>query len=100
MLVLMVVFRRSFLSDTWDHRLALGLMVGGILGNLLDRIRLRFVTDFLDFYVGSAHWPAFNIADAAICTGVGIYVLSALWTSKHPLKSEVSSQKSEVSSET
>ena len=88
MLVLMVVFRRSFLSDTWEHRLALGLMLGGILGNLLDRFRLGWVTDFFDFYIGSWHWPAFNIADAAICSGVGIYILSAFWIKQHPLNDE------------
>jgi len=85
MLVLMVIFRRSFMSNTWEHRLALGLMLGGILGNLMDRVRLGWVTDFFDFYVGSWHWPAFNIADAAICTGVGIYILSAFWINQHPL---------------
>ena len=88
MLVVMVVFRRSFLSDTWEHRVALGLMIGGIVGNLLDRLRLGYVTDFLDVYVGNAHWPAFNIADSGICIGVGIYVASALWVSKHPLKAD------------
>jgi signal peptidase II len=85
MLLVMIVFRRSFLGDTWEHRLALGLMIGGITGNLLDRLRLGWVTDFLDFYWRDWHWPAFNIADAAICTGVGIYMLSALWLSGHPL---------------
>ncbi len=85
MLVLMVLFRRSFLSNTWEHRLALGFMLGGIIGNLMDRVRLGWVTDFFDFYVGSWHWPAFNIADAAICTGVGIYILSAFWVAQHPL---------------
>jgi signal peptidase II len=86
MLVVMVLFRRSFLSDTWEHRLALGLMLGGILGNLLDRVRFGWVTDFLDFYIGQAHWPSFNIADAAICTGVAIYIISALWVGRHPLR--------------
>mgnify|MGYP003609376369 FL=1 len=85
MLVLMVLFRRSFLSNTWEHRLALGFMLGGIIGNLMDRVRLGWVTDFFDFYIGSWHWPAFNIADAAICTGVGIYILSAFWVAQHPL---------------
>lgn len=85
MLLLMIMFRRSFLGDTWEHRLALGLMIGGIVGNLLDRVRLGWVTDFFDFYVKGWHWPAFNIADAAICTGVGIYILSAFWVAQHPL---------------
>lgn len=85
MLVVMVIFRRSFLGNTKTHRLALGLMMGGIVGNLLDRVRLGWVTDFFDFYVSSWHWPAFNIADAAICTGVAIYIVSAFWDSQHPL---------------
>lgn len=86
MLALMLIFRRSFLSDTWEHRVALGLMIGGIVGNLLDRLRLGWVTDFLDFHWrGAYHWPAFNVADAAICVGVGIYILSALWLTRHPL---------------
>jgi len=85
MLVLMVIFRRSFLSDNWEHRVALGLLIGGIIGNLVDRLRLGSVTDFLDFYIRGYHWPSFNVADAAICTGVGIYILSALWLGTHPL---------------
>ncbi len=48
---------------------ALGLILGGALGNLIDRIRMRAVIDFLDFYVGNWHWPAFNVADIAICIG-------------------------------
>ncbi len=48
---------------------ALGLILGGALGNMIDRIRFRAVVDFLDFYVGSWHWPAFNVADIAICLG-------------------------------
>lgn len=77
LLAVMVIFRRSFLSDSILHKVALGLMVGGIIGNVLDRIRMGWVIDFLDFYVGRHHWPAFNVADAAICTGVGIYIVTA-----------------------
>jgi signal peptidase II len=53
-----------------------GLMLGGIVGNLVDRLRLGYVVDFLDFYWGRHHFPAFNVADSAICTGVGLYILS------------------------
>ena len=88
MLILMVVFRRSLVSDIWEHRLAYGLLMGGILGNLMDRIRLNAVTDFLDFYVGDYHWPAFNIADSAICIGVFLYVVSVLWIPGHPIHEE------------
>ncbi len=75
-LLAMVLFRRTFMGDTWPHRLALGLLSGGIIGNLMDRMRQGWVTDFLDFHVGTWHWPCFNIADAAICVGVGIYLLT------------------------
>ena len=87
-LTLLAVMHHRVLNPTWDHRLALGLMTGGICGNLIDRIRLGWVMDFVDVYVGSAHWPAFNVADASICTAVGIYLLSSLWHSRHPLKGD------------
>ena len=85
MLAVIFIFRRSFLSDTWEHRIALGLMAGGILGNLMDRVRWGYVVDFLDFNIAGYHWPVFNVADSAICVGVGIYIVSSLWMSTHPL---------------
>jgi signal peptidase II len=54
---------------------ALGMMAGGILGNLVDRILKGYVVDFLDFFVGSYHWPAFNIADSALCIGAVLLVV-------------------------
>lgn len=53
----------------------LALIAGGAAGNLIDRIRYGAVIDFLDFYIGSWHWPAFNVADSAICVGVGLFLL-------------------------
>ncbi|MBU8849925.1 MAG: signal peptidase II [Desulfobacterales bacterium] len=52
----------------------LALIFGGAVGNLIDRFRYGKVVDFLDFYVGSVHWPAFNIADSAISIGMGILI--------------------------
>jgi len=75
MLAVIVLFRRHFFTTDLTSRIALGLIVGGITGNLLDRVRLSYVVDFLDFYVGRRHFPAFNVADAAICVGVGFYVI-------------------------
>jgi len=85
-LLFLAVFHRRFLNPTLDHRIALGLMIGGILGNLIDRIRLGWVVDFLDFHITGHHWPAFNVADSAICIAVGLYLLSSLWHVRHPLK--------------
>lgn len=85
MLVLMLIFRRSFLSPAWEHQLAFGLLIGGIIGNLMDRVRVSAVTDFLLFYIKSYQWPAFNVADSAICVGVFIYMASVFWIKGHPL---------------
>lgn len=76
-LVALIVFRRSILTDSLIHRLSLGLMLGGIIGNLFDRIRLQYVVDFLDFYWTNHHFPVFNVADSAICVGVGLYMISS-----------------------
>lgn len=64
-------------NETWLF-VGLGMVLGGAAGNLIDRIRFRAVVDFLDFFVGQWHWPAFNVADIAICCGAGLVCLS-LW---------------------
>jgi signal peptidase II len=56
--------------------LSLSLIAGGALGNLVDRIFLSEVVDFLDFHLGGYHWPAFNVADIAITFGVIIYLFT------------------------
>lgn len=53
----------------------LHLILGGAIGNLLDRFRFGYVVDFLDVYVGNYHWPAFNVADSAICIGIALLFL-------------------------
>ncbi len=58
---------------------ALGLIIGGALGNVIDRIRLGAVFDFLDFHIGESHWPAFNAADSFICIGAGILILQSVF---------------------
>jgi signal peptidase II len=62
-------------SDRWMIT-GLGLIAGGAVGNLIDRVRLGAVVDFLDFHIGSAHWPAFNVADCALTAGAGCIILS------------------------
>lgn len=56
----------------------LSLILGGALGNVIDRVRLGHVTDFIDFYVGNWHFAAFNIADMAITVGAGLLILDML----------------------
>lgn len=68
-------------SDTWMIH-GLGLIAGGAVGNLIDRIRLGVVVDFLDFYVGDYHWPAFNVADCALTVGAGCIILSILFNQR------------------
>ncbi len=54
---------------------ALSLVLGGAIGNLIDRVAYGYVIDFLDVYYQDWHWPAFNIADSAICIGVGLMLI-------------------------
>lgn len=68
--VLLLVFWFIRLKEE-ERKLAIGLslILGGALGNLIDRLRFHEVVDFLDFYIGNYHWPAFNVADSAITLG-------------------------------
>ena len=58
---------------------AIGLIIGGAVGNVIDRVRLGAVVDFLDFHIGALHWPAFNLADSAICIGVAAMLMDSLF---------------------
>lgn len=58
---------------------ALAMIIGGALGNLCDRISLGFVIDFIDVYYARWHWPAFNIADSALCVGTVMLVIDSIW---------------------
>lgn len=63
--------------DRW-RQAAVAMIVGGAIGNLIDRVRLQHVIDFLLFHVGRYYWPAFNVADIAICVGVGVLFVAVL----------------------
>ena len=63
-------------------RLSLAMILGGALGNLIDRVRSGVVTDFLDFGIGNTRWPVFNLADAFITVGVILFFLSMMRTQK------------------
>ena len=58
--------------------LALSLLLGGAVGNVIDRLLYSYVIDFLDFYYGTWHFPAFNVADSAITVGAGLLILDEL----------------------
>lgn len=69
-LVLLGTILYRMKSDDWAGQLSVAAVFGGAIGNFLDRVRFGEVIDFLDVYVGSYHWPAFNVADTAISLGV------------------------------
>ena len=66
---------------------ALALLLAGIVGNVTDRIRLGFVIDFIDVQFGSWHYPTFNIADAAICTGAILLLIDMFYSKKEEVPS-------------
>jgi signal peptidase II len=75
--VFCVVVVYALRSAVTDRLLQTGLhlILGGAIGNLLDRFRFGYVVDFLDVYVRDKHWPAFNVADSAICIGIALLFL-------------------------
>lgn len=78
-MVILGFLYRDLPKDSKWRALALGLVTGGAIGNLIDRVRLGFVVDFLDFHYKNVYYfPAFNVADAAICVGVAILLLSTM----------------------
>lgn len=71
----LIYYSFRLLKEDRFTALVLAAVLGGALGNLTDRVAHGQVTDFLDFYWGAHHWPAFNVADSAICVGAGILIL-------------------------
>lgn len=70
-------------SKSWVEALSLSFIVGGALGNVIDRIRYGAVADFLDFYTGDWHYPAFNLADSLISVGIVVLIIhSVFWGDK------------------
>ena len=82
--VVIAVFLALWLrrATNWFLALSLGLVIGGAIGNAIDRLRFGAVIDFLDFHAAGYHWPAFNIADSAITVGVIFIVLEGLFAGK------------------
>jgi signal peptidase II len=86
--VFFIVVVYAFRTAVTDRLLQIGLhlILGGAIGNLVDRFRFRYVVDFLDFYVNLGgrehHWPAFNVADSAITLGAGLLLLDMFLESR------------------
>jgi signal peptidase II len=68
----------------WPGRSGMTLILGGAVGNVLDRVLHHSVTDFVDFYIGTHHWYTFNLADSAIVVGAGLVILELLRDWRHP----------------
>lgn len=85
-LLAMAYFYRTLKDRSVLYTAAIGLICGGAVGNLIDRLRLGSVIDFLDFFIGRYHWPAFNAADSAITVGVGLFLLASLLEGKKERK--------------
>ena len=83
--IVALLYRQGDLSRM--SRFALVLVLAGAVGNLYDRLVYGYVTDFLDLYVGSYHWPAFNVADSAITVGAVMLLADAIFA-RNPLSEE------------
>jgi len=77
LVILLSAYGKLRSNDYWT-KAAYALISGGAVGNLVDRLRFGEVVDFLDFYIGSHHWPAFNVADSAISVGACMLLVSLL----------------------
>ncbi|GMV48665.1 signal peptidase II [Nitrospirales bacterium NOB] len=75
-------------KDDWMGQLSVAGILGGAIGNLMDRLRYGEVIDFLDFYINGYHWPAFNVADSAITVGV-VFLILHFALEKHPEEAPV-----------
>ncbi len=77
-LIAVYIFYRKFSAVSKWYSVSLALIAGGAIGNLIDRLRFGYVVDFFEFFIDKYHWPAFNIADSAICVGIAIFLFLSL----------------------
>jgi signal peptidase II len=85
---MLVYWMRQLPSNARWSNIAYAAIIGGALGNVFDRILHGFVVDYLDFYWGTYHWPAFNIADMAIVTGAAMIILESVFSKDEQPSSE------------
>ena len=88
LIALVVAFVLPLIARDWDKPSWFGacLMAGGALGNALDRIFYGRVIDFIDIFAGQYHWPAFNVADMAVCVGAGFILFASLRSKPKTIK--------------
>lgn len=82
-IALILVMLWNSRNSTAKSHAGLSLILAGAIGNLYDRAAYGYVVDFLDFYIGAYHWPAFNVADSCITIGAGLILLDALRGAAH-----------------
>ncbi len=82
--VVLIIWLRKVTNKTLEA-LSISLILGGALGNVIDRVNLGYVIDFLDVYYGNYHWPAFNVADSAIVVGACLLIIDSFRTKPESL---------------
>ncbi|UCF86865.1 MAG: signal peptidase II [Nitrospiraceae bacterium] len=82
---LAIFFIIVYISKTSSRleKISLSLVLGGALGNLIDRLTIGKVIDFIDFFIGSWHWPAFNVADSALTIGIILFLFANIGFRRH-----------------
>jgi signal peptidase II len=83
-LAMIVYFHRSLRDRSLWLQALLGVILGGTLGNLVDRLRQGYVTDFVSVGIADLRWPTFNVADSSIVVGIGLLVLYLAWADRRP----------------
>ena len=86
MVFLLIRYRAKVFPATLLGNSSFVLLISGIIGNAIDRARLGYVVDFLDFYTGNSHFPSFNVADSCICVGVFLYMIINLLSARNTEK--------------
>ena len=81
---LLIYFQRAFHGRGWLLYVVLGLVLGGTLGNLVDRVRLGYVTDFISVGIGDLRWPTWNVADASLVVGIASLVVYLTFFDRAP----------------
>jgi len=76
-IITFVIMIMMFKNDSTIYSISYSLIIGGAVGNIIDRLNYSAVFDFIDFHIGHYHWPAFNIADSSVCIGALLFVVAS-----------------------